>query len=204
MENDEIKLLNLGILTSKIPENLLMKLKTECFDFINKNKMISNLTSSGVAEHYYLEDNNVELFNFLKDWVKTYLEKYKYPQSAKILNKNDPPLIFTSPWFNIQKKGQFIPSHTHSGILSYTIWVQIPDLNPINNNKYAGCFEMQCHNILGERLDHHIILDKHAEGKFILFPSSLHHAVYPFFDNDEFRISISGNICFDNTGTFKE
>jgi hypothetical protein len=192
----QINLFNLGILTSKIPEDLFKKLKIECLNFINKEKMISGLTSNGVPEHYYLEDNNIELFNFLSEWVKNYNKEYNYLKSLKILNK-DAPLIFKKPWLNIQKKGEFIPAHTHDGVLSYSIWIQIPKLNP-HNNKFAGCFEIQYQNILGERLNWCELLSKNDEGRFLLFPSKLSHCVYPFFNNDELRISISGNVLFDN------
>lgn len=203
MENNEINLFNLGIFTSKIPEDLLKKLKIECLNFINKKKMISGLTSQGVSDHYYLEDNNEELFDFLSFWVKKYIEKYDYLKTIKVF-KGCAPLIFLKPWFNIQKKGEFIPSHTHDGVLSYTIWIQIPNLNPNTNNKFAGCFEIQYQNILGARVDNHILLDKNSEGSFLLFPSLLHHCVYPFFNTDEIRISISGNICFDNKVIFEK
>ena len=197
MESSELNLFNLGVINSKIPEDLLNKLKIECLNFLKKEKMISGLTSNGVAEHYYLEDNNIELFNFLSEWVKKYNEKYNYFKDFKFLNK-DAPLIFKKPWLNIQKKGEFIPAHSHDGVLSYSIWIKIPNLNINNDNKFAGCFEIQYQNILGARLNHQITLDKNSEGQFVLFPSMLYHCVYPFFDTDELRISISGNICFDN------
>jgi hypothetical protein len=196
MENSELNLPNFGIFFSKIPNSLLNKLKVECLNFLKKEKMISGLTSNGVANHYYLEDNNIELFNFLSQWIKKYDEKYHYFKSFKFLNK-DAPLIFKKPWLNIQKKGEFIPTHTHDGILSYSIWIQIPNLNT-NNNKFAGCFEVQYQNILGQSDSYKILLDKNSEGGFVFFPSRLTHCVYPFFDNDELRISVSGNICFDN------
>jgi len=198
MENNELELPNLGVLISKIPNILLERLKTECLNFLKKEKMISGLTSNGVAEHYHLEDNNIELFNFLAPWVDKYEKKYNYFKSLKLLNK-DAPLIFKKPWLNIQKKGEFVPNHTHDGVLSYSIWIQIPNLNTNNNNnKFAGCFEIQYQNILGASFNHKILLDRNSEGKFVLFPSLLSHCVYPFFDNDELRISISGNILFDN------
>jgi len=196
MQNDELNLHNLGVFISKLPDSLLNKLKIECLNFLKKEKMISGLTSNGVAKHYYLEDNNIELFDFLNELVKKYDKKYNYFKSFKLLNEQA-PLIFKRPWFNIQKKGEFIPNHTHDGVLSYSIWIQIPNLN-MNDSKSAGCFEIQYQNILGARQDHLILLDKNSEGKFVLFPSSLSHCVYPFFDTDELRISISGNICFDN------
>ena len=35
------------------------------------------------------------------------------------------------------------------------------------------------------------------EGTLLFFPSELDHQVYPFYDCDEERISVSGNITMD-------
>jgi hypothetical protein len=196
MKIDELNLQNFGVFISKIPNSLLNKLKIECLNFFEKKKMISGLTSNGVADHYYLEDNNIELFNFLNQCIKKYDKRYNYLKNFKLLNK-DAPLIFQKPWLNIQKKGEFIPSHTHDGVLSYSIWIQLPKLN-IDNNKFAGCFEIQYQNILGTIFTHRILLDKNSEGRFVFFPSMLSHCVYPFFNCEEIRISVSGNICYNN------
>ena len=40
-------------------------------------------------------------------------------------------------------------------------------------------------------------MGKRAEGTMVFFPSKLQHGVYPFYDNDEQRISISGNIILE-------
>ena len=40
-------------------------------------------------------------------------------------------------------------------------------------------------------------LDKEAEGHILFFPAKLMHTVYPFYNCDKERISISGNIIFD-------
>ena len=37
-------------------------------------------------------------------------------------------------------------------------------------------------------------VDKTWEGMMLMFPSKLHHSVYPFYTSDEKRISVSGNI----------
>ena len=39
--------------------------------------------------------------------------------------------------------------------------------------------------------------DKKSEGRMLLFPASLMHSVYPFYNCDKERISISGNIFVD-------
>lgn len=194
--NNELNLPNLGIFISEIPNDLLNKIKIDCLNLSNKEKMISGLTSKKVADHYYLEDNK-ELFSFLSIWVEKYVKKYNYLKYYKILN-NNAKIAFKKPWFNIQKKEEFIPNHKHDGILSYSIWIQLPFLKNNKNRRFESCFEFQYQNILGATDNYLIPLDKSYEGKFVLFPSMLQHCVYPFFDNDETRISVSGNICFDN------
>ena len=42
-------------------------------------------------------------------------------------------------------------------------------------------------------------LGKEYEGTMLFFPSKLRHEVFPFYNCDEDRISISGNICIDET-----
>ena len=40
-------------------------------------------------------------------------------------------------------------------------------------------------------------MDPEVEGTMFIFPSSLTHQVYPFYNTDDERISISGNIAID-------
>ena len=37
-------------------------------------------------------------------------------------------------------------------------------------------------------------MDKDIEGWMVFFPAQLNHIVYPFYDCDEQRVSISGNV----------
>ena len=37
-------------------------------------------------------------------------------------------------------------------------------------------------------------MEKTLEGNMVMFPSRLHHQVYPFYESDKERVSISGNI----------
>ena len=39
-------------------------------------------------------------------------------------------------------------------------------------------------------------------GSLVLFPATLCHQVYPFFESDDYRVSISGNIYFDTDDAF--
>ena len=51
--------------------------------------------------------------------------------------------------------------------------------------------------MFGRIAKHRIFLDKKSEGGMLFFPAKLMHMVYPFYNCDKERISISGNICIN-------
>ena len=118
-------------------------------------------------------------------------------KSVKKYNRSTPNLVFTTPWYNVQKPGQYLSNHFHDGLLSYTMWVDIPFAEQEgneDNEKYNSCFELLYTNILGQVTGHKIFIDKSYEGKMIVFPSTLLHCVYPFYKAKKNRVSIAGNI----------
>ena len=119
-------------------------------------------------------------------------------------------------WVNYQYQTEFNPLHSHSGIYSFTIWLKIPTeyveqkkkpiaaasepkdeegIKPISN------FAFFYVDILGNIRRHIYEMTSRAEGHILFFPSQLQHEVYPFYDCDEERISISGNIGLDTKDT---
>ena len=40
-------------------------------------------------------------------------------------------------------------------------------------------------------------LEPDMEGCMVFFPAKLHHQVFPFYDCDDYRVSVSGNISID-------
>ena len=58
----------------------------------------------------------------------------------------------------------------------------------------APLFEFLYSNILGEHESTGIEMNPDMEGTMLFFPSALLHGVYPFYNCDEDRISVSGNI----------
>ena len=60
-----------------------------------------------------------------------------------------------------------------------------------------GCFEFRYVDMLGYPASKIYFLNKEEhEGKMVLFPAMLNHQVYPFYNIDEERVSMSGNIFF--------
>ena len=52
--------------------------------------------------------------------------------------------------------------------------------------------------MLGGHQDYRIKMGPYQEGWILVFPSQLRHQVYPYYECDEQRISISGNVYFNS------
>ena len=66
-----------------------------------------------------------------------------------------------------------------------------------SNSKVAGNFEFVYTNVLGKICGNTYKLDSSSEGLMLFFPAEIHHMVYPFYNSEEERITISGNIIYD-------
>ena len=87
-------------------------------------------------------------------------------------------------------------------------WVKIPTdwreqhAIPFVASSVSPCasdFEFHYTTMLGHIGTHTYCLDKKSEGFMLFFPASLQHTVYPFYNCDKERISISGNIRLDTS-----
>ena len=200
---------NLGILEDKLPKDLYNKLYKECLTARKNNSaFISGLTSSGVPDHFYLEKNKIELNNYIVQLIPKYNDCFNYLSSLKQLSKNH-YLTMGKPWINFQKKHEFLPNHTHDGVLSYSIWIKIPYNEEKEKNykrtkvdkKKLYSFEFSYTNILGQFCQQPYEITEKNEGCILMFPSTLAHCVYPFYTSEGDRISISGNILFNSDNT---
>jgi len=110
-------------------------------------------------------------------------------------------------WVNIQKKGEFIPLHNHSGVFSFVIWMDIPyhskDEAKLHfarsslKNPPGGNFTFATASPINREIGEYIIeMSPEMNGYCCFFPSDLSHQVYPFYTSDKDRISISGNIVY--------
>jgi len=105
-------------------------------------------------------------------------------------------------WVNIQRKGEFLPIHNHSGIYSFVIWADIPfniedesisSPNPTTEKNRAGLFQFVYTDTLGKVGLLTLPVDKKWQGRICVFPAELNHQVYPFYSTDDVRVSIAGN-----------
>jgi len=128
-----------------------------------------------------------------------YDKQYNYYKTINILSKKQ-NWGLGGAWVNFMEKHEFNPIHTHSGIMSFVIWLKVPydiqdEMNnfPDVNGNTAGKFNFHYTNSLGMVDTYPLPVDKTWENRLALFPARMLHSVNPFFTSDEYRISVSGN-----------
>ncbi len=108
-------------------------------------------------------------------------------------------------WVNFQRENEFNPVHEHSGVGSFVVWMDIPTyakdqhnlpISKRSNNPMASNFVFYYQNLTGEICEYRIFLNPGSKGAMLLFPATLQHCVYPFYDCDKERVSISGNLVY--------
>ena len=125
----------------------------------------------------------------------------EYLDSFAVLTSNR-PFVLDSCWINKQKKHEFNPIHTHSGLMSFVIFAQIPykleDEDKVFPEevtiKATSRLTFLYINGMGQIQTLEVPVDKSFEGKMIMFDAKTPHCVYPFYTSEGERITVSGNI----------
>jgi len=105
------------------------------------------------------------------------------------------------PWVNVQRKGEWNPSHFHSKDFSCVIYAQVPEElkdewkypNQSGNSPTAGKIQFFYGDAQRYSLDTFGPIEP-VENDIFIFPAWLKHAVYPF-NADVERISCSTNFA---------
>ena len=175
-----------------------------CIGESNKEKVNAYLAGN-IDSSFPLHDKDDWFFNnTLRPLIRAYGKQFEDIGSV-IPTIHRHPYVLRRWWVNYQKQHDFNPIHDHGGIYSFVIWLKIPvefdDQNKdnITNSPLRSAFQIHYQNILGEHDMFNYELGKEYEGTMLFFPSKLRHEVFPFYNCDEDRISISGNICIDET-----
>ncbi len=176
-----------------------------------KNINIKNTLIGNISQSLMLQDIDSFFFKSVcVPLVKFYRENNfncDDPVEKNTLLKPESALVLDSFWVNHQYKNEFNPYHDHSGVYSFAIWMKIPydwqdqkklpQYNEMpDKNIKAGCFEFEYIDSLGGVKNLIYKLSPMLEGNMVFFPARLRHCVYPFFNTDKPRISISGNLSY--------
>jgi len=137
--------------------------------------------------------------------VNTYIETFKsIPVKYNNADRENLTLELEDLWVNFQKEHEFNPIHDHNGAFSFVIWMKIPTSSKEQNASLISSnsgtkglisnFSFVYTDILGNIGNYVYAMEKNIEGYMVMFPSRLHHQVFPFYDNQDSRVSISGNL----------
>ena len=199
---------NIPLLRSRLPKpaiDFVWKKIEEAQDNYDsmKKKLVGN-----ISESLKLKDTDNYFFkNVLKEVGEKYISNFpmqceKNPFNDSVVSD----LYLQNFWVNFSKQHEFNPVHDHNGVLSFVLWMKIPttwqsqqeiSVSSESNLPSASNFQFLYTNIFGKTRGMMIDMDPMMEGCILMFPSILQHQVYPFYNSDDYRVSVSGNLCLD-------
>ena len=169
-----------------------------------RSTLVGNISNS----FELVDTDNWFYENICKELVYAYAEYFpKFYPLDLFPNSKQHDLCLNTFWVNYQYKHEFNPLHNHSGLFSFVIWLKIPtdyeEQHSLPHSKGSSSpassdFHFQYLDICGSTRSYTYYMSKECEGKMLFFPARLNHIVYPFFNCDEDRISVSGNLYFDS------
>ena len=169
-----------------------------------KSNLAGNLSSSLVlndTDNWFFVNTCIPIIGKYKEFFKK-----STAFNSQSISKNDLPYGLDNFWVNFQKQHEFNPMHNHSGVYSFVVFMKIPTVwkeqceIPFvkeSNSPKASAFEFVYTDIMGNISQYTYCLDSSFEGIMLFFPAEMMHMVYPFYNCEEERITISGNIVYD-------
>ena len=170
----------------------------------HKTHLAGNLSSSLVlndTDNWFFDNVCIPTIKKSKEIFKKSIEFY-----SQAIFKNNVDYVLDNFWVNFQKQHEFNPMHNHSGVYSFVVFMKIPtdwrEQHEIpfvkeSNSPKASDFEFVYIDIMGYIRPYTYSLDSSFEGIMLFFPAEMMHMVYPFYNCEEERITISGNIVYD-------
>ena len=197
---------NIGVVEGQLPEDVIKNIWTVVNEAREKPEDMKPELAGNISSSIRLNSQSSLMKEFvtkiIPSFMKSHIEAYGPPYRTTI--KEGEGFNLESLWVNFQKQNEFNPPHDHAGVYSFVIWMQIPtsyaeqkklDICANSNaDNHISNFAFSYTNTMGRVSTFAYNMEKEAEGYMVMFPSSMLHQVFPFYNNDGERISISGNI----------
>ena len=195
---------NIPLYDVKLPDNIVNRL----WRYVDKSDLIrcNHNLAGNIAESYDLVDEEDYFFNeVLKPVSLRYISENSHVNNFQSNHISSEDICLNKFWVNYQYKTEFNPMHIHTGIISFVIWLKIPTeaeeqhnlpIAKNSNTPSASDFSFAYSDIIGNIQSYQIQLSPKDNGLMMIFPASLNHQVYPFYECDKKRVSISGNVCW--------
>ena len=167
-----------------------------------RKSLAGNLTEEySYANAFTAKQEKIVEEEFL--WLVSQFTKFSKEALNKSLALEPNQIILQKPvWVNFMKAGEWNPVHNHTGDLSCVTYLKVPkeieeenktsELSSKSNTPSAGKLEFQYGDHIG--YCNTGMMMNPQEKDIYIFPSKLHHMVYPFKSKVE-RISVSINFA---------
>jgi len=200
IEYRPVELPNVGVLEVKVPALVMAAIKNEVSQIqtnFDQHESANSKLAGNLEREYTLKTCRTTVESFVVQVSEIYQKKNMHDLSQ------GSHMVLDGLWCNFQKATEFNPNHTHSGLLSFVIWVQVPydiqqelDHSPGRHGvkNAAGCFELLYNNHVGDLATFVVPADRSWESHMLMFPARMAHCVYPFYTSKDYRISVSGNL----------
>ena len=197
---------NIGVVEAQLPEDVVANIWTVINEAREQPEDMKPELAGNISSSIRLDSSSPLLEEFVSKTIPSFMDSHmqNYGPPWRAVMKEGQGFTLESLWVNFQKQHEFNPPHDHSGVYSFVIWMQIPTSYaeqkklPIcaesNADNHISNFAFSYTNTLGRVSTFAYNMEKEAEGYMVMFPSQMLHQVFPFYDNDGERISISGNI----------
>ena len=165
-------------------------------DEAKKNKEDYRDKLAGILDHEtgYSEESKKKIIPHLTQCVGVYDQAFEKYTNKKYDKR--PEYVLSALWINHQKQNDFTPPHDHDGMLSFVIYLSIPDELKKENKEYKGksCGPGGIQFIYGNGPRDCVTYMSFMpeENDCFVFPAWLKHWVAPYKSNCT-RISVSGN-----------
>ena len=195
------------------PGYLSYKLTQDEIDFLwkridkanKKHEVINGQLAGNISKSLNMGLNDIDpILKMVMPLCHEYPKQFGLPYRDPVSGLAHNEMMLTEWWVNYQYQNEFNPMHAHDGIYSWVIWMKIPteseeqNLLPIAANSNAqgqiSNFYFTFTDTLGKIVNYEIAMGKSVEGTLVLFPAQLKHSVNQFYNCDESRISVAGNI----------
>ena len=191
------------IMKTKVSMDLVDLLLKKGEESVKKNLDNSHMLAGVIKKEFGYEDLDNWFSPLIQPHISDYINWSIERQGARLNPGHDkfPSSLNTSMlglWINYQEKNEYNPPHTHSGSLSFVIWLQIPEEiknEPmLSGNQKPGSFVVRYGE--SQQFSTNSIPLLPEVGDMIIFPSYCEHYVHQF-KSDVTRISAAGNLLVE-------
>ena len=189
-----------GWLETKLPKEAMDHL-WDCVE-TTRGERWNPWLSGHIDGSFRIEDKNDWFWNnIIQPHVDEYGKQFNHSHTRLPVKGHKLSIYLDTIWVNYQNQNEFSPMHDHDGVYSFAVWMKIPthhdEQNQLNNGRDTlnSTFQFQYTDTFGDIVTSTYQMNPDKEGTMLFFPARLMHGVHPFYNCDEQRISISGNVA---------